>query len=111
MRTIILALAAATLAVPVRAQHDDHAQHSSPYAGQEPSGIAALSAGEVEQLRTGAGMGMARAAEVSARSGALLAHGPRARPLLRGSSAGPRPSEPGTSGRWAAIRATPRRRP
>lgn len=53
------------LSSPVAAQHEGHGQHSSPYAGQEDSGIAALSAQEVQQLREGAGMGLARAAELN----------------------------------------------
>jgi Spy/CpxP family protein refolding chaperone len=37
----------------------------SPYAGQERREIKALSESEMEQLRTGAGMGLARAAELN----------------------------------------------
>ncbi len=66
MKTGALTLVAALiLAAPATPQHEGHAQHSSPYAGQEDSGIAALSANEVEQLRDGAGMGLARAAELN----------------------------------------------
>lgn len=51
---------------PARTQeHDHHGDHHSPYADQRPSGIAALSAQEVEDLRSGAGMGLARAAELN----------------------------------------------
>ena len=42
-----------------------HGEHHSPYADQEASGIAALSAREVENLESGAGMGLARAAELN----------------------------------------------
>ena len=66
MRKTCLILATfAVLAAPGAAQHDGHAGHFSPYAGQQDSGIAALSADEVEQLRAGAGMAMARAAELN----------------------------------------------
>jgi hypothetical protein len=45
--------------------HDHHAGHHSPYANQEQSGIAALSQQEKEDLENGAGMGLARAAELN----------------------------------------------
>lgn len=64
-RQIPALIACLALAAPAAAQHEGHGHHASPYAGQEPSGIAALSASEVEQLRAGAGMGMARAAELN----------------------------------------------
>ena len=57
----VLSVAATALA---QTEHDP-AQHHSPYAGQEPSGIAALSARELSDLREGAGMGLARAAELN----------------------------------------------
>jgi hypothetical protein len=66
MRKTILTLAvSAALAAAATAQHEGHSHHASPYADQAESGIAALSAQEVEQLRAGAGMGMARAAELN----------------------------------------------
>lgn len=58
-------LACAALATAAAAQHEGHGHHASPYADQEDSGIAALSAEEVRQLRNGAGMGLARAAELN----------------------------------------------
>lgn len=66
MRTTAIALLVALLpATPGAAQHEHHARNASPYADQEDSGIAALSLDEVRQLRDGAGMGMARAAELN----------------------------------------------
>lgn len=66
MRTPTLVLfILVTVSQAALAQHEGHAQHSSPYAGQEASGIAALSVEQVQQLRDGAGMGMARAAELN----------------------------------------------
>lgn len=64
-RTVHLLLAWTILATPLAAQHSEHEGHVSPYAGQTGSGIAALSAEEVRQLREGAGMGLARAAELN----------------------------------------------
>ena len=61
---IWMLLAALTVCLPALAQHDDH-QHHSPYADQAPSGIAALSQSELDDLLEGAGMGMARAAELN----------------------------------------------
>ncbi len=54
---------------PLFAQHDQH--HQSPYVEQEGSGIAALSRQEAEDLRRGAGMGLARAAELNHYPGPL----------------------------------------
>ena len=66
MRTANLALlSAALLATPASAQHDGHEHQVSAYADQQDSGIAALSAEEAQQLRDGAGMGLARAAELN----------------------------------------------
>lgn len=45
--------------------HADHAEHHSQYADQESSGIASLSRREMEDLESGAGMGLARAAELN----------------------------------------------
>lgn len=62
--------------VPALAGHDPgmdggHGHHvsGSPYAGQKDSGIAALSRSELEQLEAGAGMGLARAAELNRHPG------------------------------------------
>ncbi len=49
----------------VRAQEHEAHEHHSAYAGQPSSGIAGLSPSEVEQLRNGEGMGLARAAELN----------------------------------------------
>ena len=57
------ALALVLAAAPGTGQDDPHAHHS-PYAGQEPSGIAGLSRQELDDLENGAGMGLARAAEL-----------------------------------------------
>lgn len=64
-RTTFSLLAALAMATPAVSQHEEHAHHASPYADQEASGIAALSATEARQLREGAGMGLARAAELN----------------------------------------------
>lgn len=55
------------VAGPALGQMEGHSQHRdhSPYADQEPSGIAALSVDELADLRNGAGMGLARAAELN----------------------------------------------
>lgn len=45
--------------------HDEHGEHRSAYAAQEPSGIAALSLRELGDLTSGSGMGLARAAELN----------------------------------------------
>jgi len=58
----IAALGAATLAGPLAAQH---VHTASPYAGREKSGIAALTAQQIEELKTGAGMGFALPAELN----------------------------------------------
>ncbi len=58
--SLILALAVAGL-TPAAAQEHEH----SPYAGHERSEIPSLSAKEQADLRDGAGMGLARAAELN----------------------------------------------
>lgn len=58
---VLVVYAAATQAQ----DHSQHGSHSSPYADQESSGIAALSLQEMEDLESGAGMGLARAAELN----------------------------------------------
>lgn len=64
MRTTLFAMAlAAGLSLPVQAQHQH--QHTSPYAGQQNSGIPSLTAQELDDLRSAAGMGLARAAELN----------------------------------------------
>ncbi len=59
----LLALVAPALSIAPQPEGPDHT--ASPHAEPADSGIAALSAREVEQLRDGAGMGMARAAELN----------------------------------------------
>lgn len=64
-----LLLAALTLVAPTtgaapRQEHQHDPAHASPYADQEGSGIAALSLQELQDLESGAGMGLARAAEL-----------------------------------------------
>lgn len=44
---------------------EGHHPHRSPYAGEPDSGIAGLTADEIAQLEEGAGMGMARPAELN----------------------------------------------
>ena len=57
---------AIAIATPVTAQHDVHQQgHHSPYVDQEPSGISSLSRQEMDDLLSGAGMGLARPAELN----------------------------------------------
>lgn len=66
MRSVFLLTVAVFLgAVPARAQHEQHEGHESPYAGMEGSEIPALTAQELEDLRSGAGMGFAKAAELN----------------------------------------------
>jgi hypothetical protein len=63
LRSLALALCCCVaVAGSASAQHEH--QHSQ-YADQATSGIASLSAEELEQLEAGAGMGMARAAELN----------------------------------------------
>lgn len=59
------------VAQPVLAQDHDHVH--SPYADQEQSGIASLSLQELQDLRNGAGMGLARAGELNHYPGPLHA--------------------------------------
>jgi Spy/CpxP family protein refolding chaperone len=68
MRTVSLAIGClAFVGAPALAQEHEH----SPYANQTPSGIASLSLEELQELQTGAGMGMARAAELNRYPGPL----------------------------------------
>jgi Spy/CpxP family protein refolding chaperone len=60
-RTIIAALAACALALPVFAAE----MPASPYAGQQARPIKALSDEDIAALRKGEGMGMAKAAELN----------------------------------------------
>lgn len=57
-----LATVSCVLARPAVAQHD---HQESPYAGMESSEIPSLTAQELESLRSGAGMGFAKAAELN----------------------------------------------
>lgn len=61
MRIRFIAVVAIFAATPAAAQHD----HTSPYAHQESSGIAALTPQELADLLAGAGMGFAKAAELN----------------------------------------------
>ncbi len=45
--------------------HQNHGEHHSPYAAQESSGISSLSRIELDELLQGAGMGLARPAELN----------------------------------------------
>jgi hypothetical protein len=58
------ALAVSGTAAPLTAQHE-HEGHISPYAGQEASEIPSLTEQELDELRSGAGMGLARPAELN----------------------------------------------
>lgn len=64
-------LLAALLAGAAFAQHSPPAGHHSPYAHQGDSGISGLSPTELEQLREGRGMGLARPAELNSYPGPL----------------------------------------
>ena len=61
---LLFALAANPIASQTEGHHELGQQHS-PYADQESSGIAALSLSELGGLQDGAGMGLARAAELN----------------------------------------------
>lgn len=63
MRAWLTAVATVVLlAAPLIAQHEHRA---SPYAEAQSTEVPSLTAGEIEQLRAGEGMGLARAAELS----------------------------------------------
>ena len=64
-RLVIASVAMLSLAATLSAQSHDHSQHAQQYAGLESREIKALSAEEIEQLRSGAGMGFAQAAELN----------------------------------------------
>ena len=66
MKRTLLALGALAAAHAfAQHPHHHHAPGASPYAGQEAREIKALSADEVRDLRNGAGMGFAKAAELN----------------------------------------------
>jgi Spy/CpxP family protein refolding chaperone len=76
--TLRLLALTATLALPSFAQHGHgHGQHqgqgASPYAGQQSRDIKALSEQEVRDLLAGAGMGLAKAAELNRHPGPMHA--------------------------------------
>src|SRR6187402_2754729 len=78
MKNSILAWALAAAAVPVAAQHGQghphgHGAAASPYAGQQSHEIKALSEQELRDLLAGAGMGMAKAAELNRHPGPMHA--------------------------------------
>lgn len=63
---VSLALVVASEPLPARQDaHGGHQGHRSHYADQDESGIAAMSRQELESLQEGAGMGLARAAELN----------------------------------------------
>ena len=68
MHARILMAALAAIPVAILAYTDSA---SSPYAGQETRAIKALSPEDLEELRTGAGMGLAKAAELNGYPGPL----------------------------------------
>jgi hypothetical protein len=70
MRAPLTALAALAVMLPALAagQHHHaphHAPQDSPYRDQHAAGLRGLSAKEIDDLRTGRGMGLARAAELN----------------------------------------------
>ena len=72
MRVLTLTLTCLAMsAAPLWGQAHEHGD--SPYAGHDSSGIASLSSDELHDLRTGAGMGLARAAELNHYPGPLHA--------------------------------------
>ena len=78
MKIVPLAIIVALAAHPVAAQHGGHHSHgspghASPYAGQQSRDIKALSDQEVKDLLGGAGMGMAKAAELNRYPGPMHA--------------------------------------
>lgn len=62
IRIPLLVLGACALASPVHAQHE---QHQSQSAGMEHSEIPSLTSQEIDDLRSGAGMGLAKVAELN----------------------------------------------
>jgi Spy/CpxP family protein refolding chaperone len=68
MRARILMAALAAIPGAISAHADTPA---SPYAGQQTRAIKALSPEDIEELRTGSGMGLARAAELNGYPGPL----------------------------------------
>lgn len=68
MRARILMAALAAIPVAISAHADTPA---SPYAGQQTRAIKALSPEDIDELRTGAGMGLAKAAELNGYPGPL----------------------------------------
>ena len=60
-----LSLAALLLAGPAAAQHAGHGHAAGPYAGFQDREIRALSPAHIEELRSGAGMAQALAAELN----------------------------------------------
>ncbi len=69
-RTALAALAAVVMAAPAAAQHDHGSHdHTSPYVDFLDREIKALSADDVEGLRSGMGLGFALAAELNGHPG------------------------------------------
>jgi hypothetical protein len=68
MRARILMAARAAIPVAISAHADTPA---SPYAGHQARSIEALSSEDIDELRTGAGMGLAKAAELNGYPGPL----------------------------------------
>ena len=78
MKAAALALAVALGSAPAIGQHEGHHSHgtqgnASPYSGQQSREIKALSEREVSDLLAGAGMGMAKAAELNRYPGPMHA--------------------------------------
>ena len=78
MRSVALAIVIALGAPCALAQHGSHHSHgaqgqTSAYAGQQSREIKALSDQEVKDLQAGAGMGMAKAAELNRYPGPMHA--------------------------------------
>jgi Spy/CpxP family protein refolding chaperone len=73
MKKMIAALILSTASVSAIAQHSHGQGHGKPYAGQQQRDIKALSADEVKQYLSGAGMGFALPAELNRHPGPMHA--------------------------------------
>jgi Spy/CpxP family protein refolding chaperone len=78
MKVAALAITLPLVVLPALAQHGAHHSHgasgaASPYAGQQSREIKALSEQELKDLLAGAGMGMAKAAELNRYPGPMHA--------------------------------------
>lgn len=73
MRSLLLAFTLAATAAVAQHGHHSHGGSASPYAGQQSREIKALSEQELKDLLAGAGMGLAKAAELNRYPGPMHA--------------------------------------